>query len=91
MEKCRDCNSILTKEETQCYACGATVRPTDSGAGFGLFLLRAINFLLITSAAMTAASIFFTFAPGFTKCAVTTLVLGIVKSSASQMVERKKT
>lgn len=90
MEKCRDCNSILTKKETVCYACGATVNPKDEGRGFAGYLLKTINFLLIASAVLTAASLFFSFTPPFTKCAVATLVLGIVKSSADQMVERKK-
>lgn len=91
MEKCRDCNSILKKEETVCYACGAPVKRKDEGAGFAGYLLKTINFMLFGSAALTAASLFFSFTPPFTKCAVVTLVLGIVKSSAGQMAERKRT
>jgi len=90
MEKCLDCNAILTKEEKICFTCGAPVRRKDEGAGVAGNLVRIINVLLVISGVLTLASIFFSFTPPFAKCAVATLILGIVKSSAAQMVERKK-
>jgi uncharacterized membrane protein HdeD (DUF308 family) len=90
MEKCRDCNSILTKEETVCYACGSAVQRKEEGAGIAGNLVRIINVLLVVSGVLTLASIFFSFTPPFMKCGFATLILGIVKSSADQMVERKK-
>jgi len=90
MEKCRDCNATLKKEEKVCWSCGSAVQRTDGGAGFPDYLLKAATFMMFASAAFTVASLFVSFTPGFLKCAITTLVLGIVRSSASQMVERKK-
>lgn len=90
MEKCLDCNAILTKEEKVCFTCGAPVRRKDEGAGVAGNLARLASVLLIISGILTIASLFFSFTPPFAKCAVATLILGIVKSSASQMVERKK-
>lgn len=90
MEKCLDCNSILAKEETVCFTCGAQVRRKGEGAGLAGNMVRVITVLMIVSAILTIASLFFSFTPPFAKCAVATLILGIVKSSASQMVERKK-
>jgi hypothetical protein len=89
MEKCRDCNSILTKQETACYACGCAVKRKTEGAGLANNMVRVINVLLVVSALLTLASLFFSFTPTFTKCAFATLVLGIVKSSATQMAERE--
>jgi hypothetical protein len=90
MEKCLDCNSILTKEEKVCFTCGAPVRRKDEGAGFAGNLVRVVNVLLWISGLLTLASLFFSFTPPFAKCGVATLILGIVKSSADQMWEKKK-
>ena len=88
MEKCHDCNSILTKEETACYACGCSVKKKNPNGGIANNMVRVINVLLVVSGLLTIASLFFSFTPTFTKCAFATLVLGIVKSSATQMAER---
>lgn len=90
MEKCLDCNSILKRGETFCYLCGAKVERKDAGGGVGGILLKTINFLLISSALLSAGHLFFEFSPPFSKCMVATLVLGVVKSSAGQMAEQKR-
>lgn len=90
MDKCLDCNSTLTKTETACFMCGAAVQRKEESAGIAGSLVRIINVLLAVSGVLTLASIFFSFTPPFMKCGFATLVLGIVKSSADQMWERKK-
>jgi uncharacterized membrane protein HdeD (DUF308 family) len=90
MDKCLDCNSTLTKTETVCFMCGAAVKRKDEGPGIAGSLVRIINVLMIVSGILTIASIFFSFTPPFMKCGLATLILGIVKSSADQMWERKK-
>lgn len=90
MEKCRDCNATLKKEEKVCWSCGSAVKREEDGPALPGYLLKAATFMMYGSAAFTVASLFVSFTPGFLKCAITTLVLGIVRSSASQMVERKK-
>jgi uncharacterized membrane protein HdeD (DUF308 family) len=90
MEKCVDCNSILTKQETVCYSCGSAVQRKEQGPGIAGSLVRVINVLLVVSGLLTLASIFFSFTPPFMKCGFATLILGIVKSSADQMWEKKK-
>ncbi len=90
MDKCLDCNATLTKDETVCFMCGAAVRSKDEGPGIAGSLVRIINVLLIVSGLLTLASLFFSFTPPFLKCAFATMILGIVKSSANQMWERKK-
>jgi hypothetical protein len=88
MEKCHDCNSILSKEETSCFTCGCAVRRKAPGAGVAGNMVRVINVLMVVAAILTVASLFFNFTPPFATCAVVTLILGIVKSSAGQMAER---
>lgn len=90
MEKCRECNSILKKGERACYLCGSQVERADAGAALGGLMLKTINLLFIISALCCAGHLFLTFNPPFSKCLVATLVLGVVKSSAGQMVEPKK-
>jgi hypothetical protein len=44
---------------------------------------------LILSSVLTVASLFTSFTPSFIKCSVSTLILGLAKSSAEQMVEKR--
>lgn len=49
-----------------------------------------LKILFILSAILTIASLFFDATPPFSRCAITTLVLLVVMSSANQMKEGKK-
>ena len=90
LARCRDCNSTLKPEETNCYACGATVQKVDSTqTAFGRKFAAGIQVAFLVSAVLTVASLFFDATPSFIKCITTTLVLFCVKSSAQQMVEKK--
>lgn len=90
MERCRDCNATMKSDETVCWACGAVseqnARPSSFGRGFAGF----INIAFLISAAMTIASLFFDATPPFSKCMTATIILLLVKSSADQMLEKKK-
>jgi hypothetical protein len=84
MDKCLDCNSTLTKEETVCFLCGAAVRKKEEGPGIAGSLVRIINVLLVVSGLLTLASIFFSFTPPFMKCGFATLILGIISAFPHQ-------
>ena len=88
---CRDCNSTMKEGETTCWACGSVVKPPELPLGLGRRFASLINFFFIVSLVLSVASLFFDATPPFSKCITVTLVLFLVKSSASQMLERKKT
>ncbi len=80
----------MTPTETVCLSCGSVLEQVTTkdrmGGGFRFIL----SVLFFASAALTVASLFFEFTPPFTRCAVATVVLLIVRTSAGEMVERKK-
>ncbi|HLW75898.1 MAG TPA: hypothetical protein VKS01_02915 [Bryobacteraceae bacterium] len=90
MTRCRECHSIMTPTETTCLFCGSVAdKPTGKdklGDGFR----TVITILFFLSAALTVASLFLSnYTPPFTRCAIATVVLLIVRTSAGEMVERK--
>jgi len=90
MTRCLDCNSTLKKEETVCFTCGATVKVVTPKTIFGERFATFLKYAFFGSSALTVASLFFSATPSFAKCLTTTLVLLFVRSSADQMLERKR-
>jgi hypothetical protein len=89
MLRCLDCNSSLKKGEVECFACGSRVPVESKQTIFGQRFATFIKFTFIFSLIITPASLFLE-SLSFSKCATTTLVLFFVKSSADQMLEKKK-
>jgi polyferredoxin len=91
MEKCRDCNGTLMKDELKCFNCGRVVQTQDSAQTvFGKRFSSFLNVAFIASALLTVASLFFDFTPPFMRCLMLTVLLLLVRSSAAQMMEKKK-
>jgi hypothetical protein len=90
MNRCRQCNATMTKTETVCIGCGSGLEVTTGTDQVGSAFRVILKILLAISAIITVASLFFDATPPFSKCLVSTLVLLVVKSSADQMLERKK-
>jgi hypothetical protein len=89
MLRCRDCNSSLTKEEKECFTCGHPVEVDTRQSTFGRQFATVIKFVFLFSLAMVPLSLFME-SLSFNKCLMTTLVLFFVRSSADQMLEKKK-
>jgi hypothetical protein len=90
MNRCRECNSVMTKEETECLACGSVLDQKSGIDHVGKGFATLLSMMFFASAAITVASLFFDATPPFSKCAVCTLVLLVVKSSAAQMLNKEK-
>jgi hypothetical protein len=90
MNRCRECHATMTNTETVCISCGSALQ-VDSGkdrAGRGMMMV--ITLILGLSSLMTILSLFID-GLHFSRCAPATLVLAIVRSSASEMLVKKKT
>ena len=85
--KCAACHGTMQKDEARCFLCGTAVGPDPSKVTLQQRFAMVVKVALIISALMTVASIFTDFTPSFIKCAVATVVLGLVKNSAQQMKE----
>jgi hypothetical protein len=90
MDRCRDCNSTIKSTETVCWACGSACHQNIRSGGLGRGFAGLINIAFLISAAFTVASLFFDATPPFSKCITATIILLLVKSSADQMLEKKK-
>jgi hypothetical protein len=90
MNRCRECNATMTKTETTCLGCGSELEVITQTDRWGGRFRVIIKILFFASAALTIASLFWDATPPFSRCAITTLVLLVVMSSADQMKERKK-
>jgi hypothetical protein len=90
MSRCMDCNSRLKTGEKQCFSCGAPAPGENTAANFGQHFATFIKFAFFVSIGLTVASLFLDFTPSFSKCAVSSVVLLLAKSSADQMLEKKK-
>jgi hypothetical protein len=92
MDKCLECNSTLAKGEMACFTCGSAVRDQKKeGTSFAERFAFLVKAMFILSLVMLASSLLpLPFTPPFTKSLIATLVLLFVKSSADQMLERKR-
>jgi hypothetical protein len=91
MDKCRDCNSTLMAGELECYNCGASATVKDSAQTvFGKRFRSFLNVAFFASALMTVASLFVDFMPPFMRCLMLTFILLLIRSSAGQMMDKKR-
>lgn len=88
MERCLDCNSLLTKEERVCIECGTKVGAEDGGvADFGATL---VSLLFYASVAALVASPFLTNGPSFMLCLVTSCALLFIMRTAKDGAQKVK-
>ena len=81
----------LKAGELVCFNCGAEVIVKETARA--VFLKRFVSFLnvaFIASSLMTVAALFVDFMPPFMRCLMLTFILLIIRSSAVQMLDKKK-
>ena len=88
MERCMDCNSLLTKEEKVCVECGTKVGGDDSSAAdFGATL---VSLLFYASIAALVVSPFMDKGPSFMFCMFITCALLFIMRTAKDNAEKVK-
>ena len=90
MERCLDCNSLLTKEETVCIECGTKVGGTDGGAID--YVVSLVSLLFYASVAALISAPFLSKGPSFMLCLMTSCALLFVMRTAkdsSQKVRKR--
>jgi hypothetical protein len=86
MERCMDCNSLLTKEETVCVECGTKVGGDDSSAvSFGATL---VSLLFYASVAALVASPFISRGPSFMFCLLISCALLFIMRTATDGAQK---
>jgi hypothetical protein len=89
MNKCVNCHGTLTATEATCIQCGTVVPPIDPPVTLQERFRTGVRIGFILSALLTVASLFTDYTPSFTKCAVATVILFLVKGSADGMWENR--
>jgi len=86
MERCIDCNSLLTREETVCIECGTKVGGEAAGvASYGATL---VSLLFYASLAALVASPFLDRGPSFMFCLLITFALLFIMRTAKDNAEK---
>ncbi len=88
MERCLDCNSLLTKEEKVCIECGTKVGGDDSNPANLISSLVSVLFYL--AAIGTVATLFMPRGPNFMLCVMVTSALMFIMRSAKDSVTKVK-
>jgi hypothetical protein len=92
MERCRQCNSTLGKEEQICWSCNAAVPELNPKTSMASRFQSLVNGLFILFALLTALSLFLPagWVPSFGKCIGGLFVLFLVRSSSHTMTDAKR-
>ena len=89
MGRCSRCNGRLSKKETVCFGCGEPVVEMSGETTMADRLRFTLKIMFFFSAGLTLASLFTDYVPSFWKCAASTVILHLVKSSADSMSETR--
>jgi len=92
MERCTQCNSTLSKEETVCWACNSAVPEKNPKTTMHTRFHSLINGVFIFFALITVAALFLPegYVPSFYKCIAGLVVMYLVRSSIQNMTDAKK-
>ena len=88
MERCLDCNSLLTKDETVCIECGTKVGGDDSKAAN--MVASATSILFYFAIAVTIGSLFVDQGPSLVLCLMVTSALMFIMRSAKDGATKVK-
>jgi hypothetical protein len=86
MERCLDCNSLLTREEKVCVECGTKVGGDDPGAAG--FISGIVSLLFYMSVLALVASPFIDRLPSFMFCLLISAALLFTMRTAKDSVQR---
>jgi hypothetical protein len=88
MERCLDCNSLLTKEERICLECGSKVGGDEGSAAD--FAASLVSMLFYLSIAALIICPFVSSGPSFLFCLMISCALLFIMRTAKDNVERVK-
>jgi hypothetical protein len=86
MERCLDCNSLLTREEKVCMECGAKVGGDDSSAAD--LIASLVSLLFYISVIALVASPFVQRGPSFVFCLLISCALLFIMRTAKDGAQR---
>jgi len=88
MERCVDCNSLLTREEVVCIECGTKVGA--SKAGWSGLIATVVSICFYVSLGNLIVSPFVSWGPGFFFCLLITFALLFVMRTAKDGIGKTR-
>ena len=85
MQRCKQCESPLAKDDLSCVNCGDAVKPEKSKGNYRLRFGKLVTVMFIVSAALTVVALFTNYVGSFITCLAVTVALLMVKKSADEM------
>jgi hypothetical protein len=91
MQRCRKCEATMLQTETKCLNCGGVVEE-DKPKTDGRTLFRTgIKYFMYFCGILAVVSLFVDVGPSFATLAILTVLLGLILSSAQEMlIDREK-
>jgi hypothetical protein len=86
MERCLDCNSLLTKDEVVCVECGTKVGGEEMGVADMVAMIVSVLFYISAAALVTTP--FLPRLPSFTVCMMSTCALLFVMRTAKESAQK---
>lgn len=86
MQRCRQCEATMLATETQCVQCGGVVQDNKPKADAKARFVVGIKYFMFACGGLTFLSLFMDVGPSFMTCAIITVLLGLVRSSAQEML-----
>jgi len=81
----------MTNAETHCLSCGQIVQDTKPKSDVRTRFRTGIKYFMFFCGALSIVSLFVDVGPSFAVCASITLLLGLIQSSAEEMlIDREK-
>ncbi len=89
MNRCIDCNGLLTKEETVCIQCGAVVPGHAGKFEMKRAAIRFVHFLFFGSLGVTILGLFTDGGPSMLTRILITCALGMLRRSVREQPEER--
>jgi len=81
----------MTSTETTCISCGAAVVDSKPKTDAKSMFRTGIKYFMFFCGGLAVVSLFVDVGPSFATCAILTVLLGLVRSSAEEMlIDREK-
>jgi len=85
MERCKQCETTVAKDDVNCVNCGSVVNSVKSKSNLSQHFGKVVTVLFALSAALTIAALFTNYVGSFVTLLAVTIALLMVKKSADEM------
>jgi uncharacterized paraquat-inducible protein A len=90
MQRCEQCDGVLTKSDATCVRCGEAVKAVRTKPDLRQRFGKLVTVVFILSAVLTVVALFTNYVGSFVTCLGATIALLMVKKSADEISSSQK-